>query len=668
LCCESIRFLGCDTIAKGGWHLSYFGSTSFIKNKLENFAHQEYNSAKYTDPNEIQKKIDNHVDLFGRDTSINVMRELEIYNNEYLPPMYNVYLRSFYSITETKRESELLRILTNEYYDSAWKGHFEFAMFLVKYMNPNVIVELGVDYGHSAFSLASSNIGTVYAIDCFEGDKLSGFKKTEGVFKRFKNTLLNKSLLLADNIVTIKGYFDNVVLTFDKTIDILHIDGLNTYESVKNDFEKWLVKTSENAIIIIHDPIAFHDTVGKFYKELQYPKFLFTHSAGLAVVCKSQEYLDNLLVALLKSGLNCVNYIRYDEKHIQNNDSISMLKAKKYCFIHSCTLDNIGTKKLDYIIDKINSSGLIDVLEKVFIYNIGLPIGNKYNLNTTHNKYELTNYSSNPLLFENPTINKVRKFAEENPDSYVLYLHTKGNSYQVEGQNIIDWTNMMLYFLVEKYNLCIHKLDIKYDTVGCNYGSKPLCHYSGNFWWAQTNYIKTLDFVNEKVPDKMVPEFWVLKNNPNKCIIHSSGINHYHELYPRIRYQLDYVFTNTWFEYSEIKRLLLDYVDKSSVNKILEIGSYEGASACYFSDNLLDNELSSITCVDSFILGDTTYLLTDNTKILFYDNIKKSKNYNKMLVEEMYSADFYNKNDIKNDIKNNKKDDKNVFEPSTVIY
>jgi hypothetical protein len=124
LCCESIRFLGCDTIAKGGWHLSYFGSTSFIKNKLENFAHQEYNSAKYTDPNEIQKKIDNHVDLFGRDTSINVMRELEIYNNEYLPPMYNVYLRSFYSITETKRESELLRILTNEYYDSAWKGHF----------------------------------------------------------------------------------------------------------------------------------------------------------------------------------------------------------------------------------------------------------------------------------------------------------------------------------------------------------------------------------------------------------------------------------------------------------------------------------------------------------------------------------------------------------------
>jgi hypothetical protein len=53
---------------------------------------------------------------------------------------------------------------------------FEFSMWLVKHVKPKMIVELGVDYGHSTFCLASPNIGTVYAIDCFEGDAHAGLK------------------------------------------------------------------------------------------------------------------------------------------------------------------------------------------------------------------------------------------------------------------------------------------------------------------------------------------------------------------------------------------------------------------------------------------------------------------------------------------------------------
>ena len=321
---------------------------------------------------------------------------------------------------------------------------------------------------------------------------------------------------------------------------------------------------------------------------------------------------------------------------------------KKYCFIHSCTFQHSGTKKLDYIVDKINSSGLINVLDNVFINNIGIPIENKYNPDFTNdntsNKYILTNYSENPLLYENPTINAARRFADQNPDSYILYLHTKGNSYDAEIQSINDWTNMMLYFLVEKYDQCTNKMDTGVDTVGCNYSENPCKHYPGNFWWAKSSYIRTLNFLSEDVPDKMTPEFWVLQNNPNKYTIHSSGIDHYLELYPRTRYQYEYIFTNTWFFNSEIKQILFNYVDKSNINKILEIGSYEGASACFFSDHLLDNQLSRITCVDPFSLNDTTSPLNNTTKTYFYNNIRRSKNYNKVLVEEMYSTDFYKKN------------------------
>ena len=98
LTCDAIRFLNCDTIVKAGWHLSYFGNTTFIKNKLENFAHQEYNSVKYTDTdtNEIEKKIQTCSDLFDRDKNINSMTQVEIYENDYLPLLYNIYLKSFY--------------------------------------------------------------------------------------------------------------------------------------------------------------------------------------------------------------------------------------------------------------------------------------------------------------------------------------------------------------------------------------------------------------------------------------------------------------------------------------------------------------------------------------------------------------------------------------------
>ena len=209
------------------------------------------------------------------------------------------------------------------------------------------------------------------------------------------------------------------------------------------------------------------------------------------------------------------------------------MTAKKYCFVHSCTFLHNETVVLDRIVDKINASGLIDALDAVFICNIGIPVEeNKYN----NEKYTLTNCSENKLLYENPTLNKLKQFSEQNKDSHVLYLHTKGNSYPQMHEVITDWTNMMLYFLVETHDACFRALDDAHDTVGCNYSASPVPHYSGNFWWASTNYIATLPSLNECSPDKMAPEFWLFQNNPNACTLHSSGINHYHEAYPRKRY------------------------------------------------------------------------------------------------------------------------------------
>ena len=81
-------------INNGGWHLSYFGDAHFIKNKLENFSHQEYNNDEYTDIEKIEKRLTAGIDLFERSTGENLIM-IPVEENPYLPPEYETYLQKF---------------------------------------------------------------------------------------------------------------------------------------------------------------------------------------------------------------------------------------------------------------------------------------------------------------------------------------------------------------------------------------------------------------------------------------------------------------------------------------------------------------------------------------------------------------------------------------------
>jgi beta-1,4-mannosyl-glycoprotein beta-1,4-N-acetylglucosaminyltransferase len=90
---ESIRFLPCEIVAKGGWHMSYFGDAKFIKNKIENFTHQEHNLEHITDVDAIQKRMDAGIDLYMRRGE--TFERIAICDNDYLPPFYETHLSSF---------------------------------------------------------------------------------------------------------------------------------------------------------------------------------------------------------------------------------------------------------------------------------------------------------------------------------------------------------------------------------------------------------------------------------------------------------------------------------------------------------------------------------------------------------------------------------------------
>lgn len=173
---------------------------------------------------------------------------------------------------------------------TAWTDHVVFAQWLVNRINPKVIVDLGVDYGYSTFSFAIPQIGHVYGIDCFEGDCNSGIRNT------LENVNESKKNLELDNITFIKGYFDEIVKVWDKPIDILHIDGFHTYESVKNDYENWSKFLNDDGIILLHDTMLEDENFGikKFFEEIDLPKVNFTCSYGLGVVSKNKEMIEEI--------------------------------------------------------------------------------------------------------------------------------------------------------------------------------------------------------------------------------------------------------------------------------------------------------------------------------------------------------------------------------------
>jgi predicted O-methyltransferase YrrM len=160
---------------------------------------------------------------------------------------------------------------------SAWKGHEAFAQWLVQQMRPQVIVELGCDYGFSTIALAQPGLGTVYGIDRFLGPPERNV---------YESCRANIAAAGVKNIELIKDDFRKVVKSWSRPIDLLHIDGNHAYADVSTDFSQWTPHVRGGGVILMHDTCSFPQGVGKFFNEITWPKFEFEHAFGLGVVLK----------------------------------------------------------------------------------------------------------------------------------------------------------------------------------------------------------------------------------------------------------------------------------------------------------------------------------------------------------------------------------------------
>lgn len=174
--------------------------------------------------------------------------------------------------------------------DSSWKGHEEFALWLVQQMRPKTVVNLGFDRGLSTIAFSYRNRGHVFGIDWFdEGNYAAKCFALDSAFSNVSNAI---RFHYAKNIHLIVGPFRDVLKTWSRKIDILHIDWAHTYYSAKQHFDLWSPFLAENGVILVHDVCDFPDETGRFFNELPLHKLIFPHAHGLGVAAPNSSLIE----------------------------------------------------------------------------------------------------------------------------------------------------------------------------------------------------------------------------------------------------------------------------------------------------------------------------------------------------------------------------------------
>jgi hypothetical protein len=152
-----------------------------------------------------------------------------------------------------------------------------------------------------------------------------------------------------------------------------------------------------------------------------------------------------------------------------------------------------------------------------YILNVGISIADdNISIDYIINKFEkIRDVRSKGNEFV--TLDLIEKDKEKFGDSdYILYIHTKGAS-KLDNQNVTSWRHFMNYFNIEKVKNVFKLFEkTEFNTYGVHYivlNNKS--HYSGNFWWAKSSYLKTLNMSGVGKGNRFNAEVHFVQNGVN---------------------------------------------------------------------------------------------------------------------------------------------------------
>ena len=171
---------------------------------------------------------------------------------------------------------------------SAWSGLASIAHEIVRNYKPKVVVELGTHMGLSALAMGIAlrelnEGGRLFAIDTWEGDEQAGHYG-DSVYQQFRSR--SSQLRLDEIMVPLRMTFDEAREKVARPIDLLHIDGLHTWDAVKHDFETYRPLVAPGGLVLFHDVNTWFADMRLFWRRLaaKHEHYLIPYSHGLGVI------------------------------------------------------------------------------------------------------------------------------------------------------------------------------------------------------------------------------------------------------------------------------------------------------------------------------------------------------------------------------------------------
>ncbi len=287
-----------------------------------------------------------------------------------------------------------------------------------------------------------------------------------------------------------------------------------------------------------------------------------------------------------------ISYLKNKKYEIIDNKYIKPKENPIYIFTHNYLINNWEELLIEQL-NKIKNSGLYKNSTKLFLCGYGenkewkkfCDIIIEYDLD---DKIKLIRHKDN--FYEYYTLQYLWDFCNTHENSHVLYLHLKGvwsrHNTQTDVEDeynptspvknteaLLQWKNCLEYFNIERWHSCVDKLNEGYDRVGAlyNYNElEPL--YTGNFWWANSNYIKNLKKLEYKIEEepftakiwcRVKCEKWIntSMNNNFYNLYNPKDLDLYHYVINPIDYRDDInplvsILTPTYKRYDELKNAI----------------------------------------------------------------------------------------------------------------
>jgi hypothetical protein len=178
-------------------------------------------------------------------------------------------------------------------------------------------------------------------------------------------------------------------------------------------------------------------------------------------------------------------------------------------------------------IDNLRESGLLTATKTLYISCIAAKPSDVERLKQLINsdKIEIISNISDPKRYEYPALEFIKRLSERE-ECLIYYFHTKGISYQSLTTNdrqflsfkqkIDAWREMLEYFIFDKWQVAVNVLTDEFDTYSCyRWPPRHYTMYSGSFWWAKSDYLKTLpDFEKDIISvNRFYSEVWLFERN-----------------------------------------------------------------------------------------------------------------------------------------------------------